>query len=61
MGAVIADQYLGRYKTIVIFAGVYMVGLLILTLTSIPIAMEHGASRPGFILAIISQYLKGLE
>jgi POT family proton-dependent oligopeptide transporter len=53
LGAIIADQYLGKYNTIVIFCGVYMVGLLILTLTSIPTALDHGAGLGGFIVAII--------
>ncbi|ORX54592.1 PTR2-domain-containing protein [Hesseltinella vesiculosa] len=53
IGAVIADQFLGKYKTIVYFALIYLVGLLILTLTSIPSAMASGASFPGFIVAII--------
>jgi POT family proton-dependent oligopeptide transporter len=52
-GAIIADQYLGKYNTIVIFCGVYIIGLLILTLTSLPVALDHGAGMPGFILAVI--------
>ncbi|KAH7408402.1 di/tri peptide transporter 2 [Phaeosphaeria sp. MPI-PUGE-AT-0046c] len=53
LGAIIADQYLGKYNTIVIFCIVYMVGLLILTCTSIPAALDHGAGLAGFIVAII--------
>ncbi|KAF2831161.1 PTR2-domain-containing protein [Ophiobolus disseminans] len=53
LGAIIADQYLGKYNTIVIFCGVYIVGLLILTLTSIPTALDHGAGLGGFIAAVI--------
>lgn len=53
LGAIIADQYLGKYNTIVIFCMVYIVGLLILTLTSIPTALDHGAGLGGFIAAII--------
>jgi POT family proton-dependent oligopeptide transporter len=53
LGAIVADQYLGKYNTIVIFCGVYIVGLLILTLTSLPTALDHGAGMPGFILAVI--------
>ena len=53
LGAVIADQYLGKYNTIVIFCFVYIVGLLILTLTSLPVALDHGAGLGGFIAAII--------
>ncbi|KAH9879275.1 hypothetical protein J1614_002714 [Plenodomus biglobosus] len=53
LGAIIADQYLGKYNTIVIFCGIYMVGLLILTLTSLPVALDHGAGLGGFIVAIV--------
>jgi POT family proton-dependent oligopeptide transporter len=53
IGAIVADQYLGKYKTIVLFCGVYLVGLLILVCTSIPSALEHGAGMGGFIVAIL--------
>lgn len=53
IGAIIADQYLGKYKTIVVFCMVYMVGLLVLVCTSIPTALEHGSGLGGFIVAIL--------
>lgn len=53
LGAIISDQYLGKYKTILIFAGVYWVGLLILWTTSLPAAIDAGASLGGYIAAII--------
>ncbi|KAI8095731.1 POT family-domain-containing protein [Thamnidium elegans] len=53
IGAVVADQYWGKYKTILIFACIYFVGLIVLTLTSIPSAIASGATFPGFIVAII--------
>ncbi|KAI8100120.1 POT family-domain-containing protein [Halteromyces radiatus] len=53
IGAVIADQYLGKYKTILVFACVYFVGLLILTCTSIPAAIENGSAFPGFVVALV--------
>lgn len=53
IGAIIADQYLGKYKTIVLFCGVYMTGLLILVCTSIPGALANGAGLGGFIVAIL--------
>lgn len=48
-----ADQYLGRFKAIIYFAIVYMVGLLVLVLTSLPIALQSGAGLGGFIAAIL--------
>ena len=37
LGAIIADQYLGKYKTILLFCVFYWIGLLILCTTSLPI------------------------
>lgn len=53
IGAIVADSYLGKYKSILYFAYIYFVGLLILTLTSIPSAIQSGAAFPGFVVAII--------
>ncbi|KAI5461953.1 POT family protein [Mariannaea sp. PMI_226] len=53
LGAIIADQYLGKYKTILIFCAFYWVGLVILWTTSLPAAQAHGAGLPGYIVAII--------
>ena len=53
LGAIIADQYLGKYKTIIIFCGVYWVGLLILWTTALPAAIDSGASLGGYVTAII--------
>ncbi|KAH6884930.1 POT family protein [Thelonectria olida] len=53
LGAIIADQYLGKYKTILLFCIFYWVGLVILWTTSLPVAHAHGAGMPGYIVAII--------
>ncbi|KAI9756839.1 MAG: hypothetical protein M4579_003675 [Chaenotheca gracillima] len=53
IGAIVADQYLGKYKTIVIFCAVYVVGILILFLTSLPVALAHGSGLGGYIAAIL--------
>ncbi|RAH53983.1 MFS peptide transporter Ptr2 [Aspergillus piperis CBS 112811] len=53
IGAIVADQYLGKYKTIVVFCIIYLVGLLILVCTSIPTALHHGAGVGGFIVSIL--------
>jgi POT family proton-dependent oligopeptide transporter len=52
-GAIVADQYLGKYNTILIFSFIYIAGLLILVTTSIPSALQQGAGLGGFIAAII--------
>ncbi|CEI97207.1 hypothetical protein RMCBS344292_11343 [Rhizopus microsporus] len=53
LGAIVADQYIGRYWTIIVFSTVYMIGWLILTCTSIPSALEHGAGFPGYVVALV--------
>ncbi|KAJ1799343.1 peptide transporter ptr2 [Coemansia sp. RSA 2399] len=54
LGAVIADQWLGKFKTILIFCIIYIIGDLILTLTSIPGSIRHGGALPGLIIAMIT-------
>ncbi|KAM0513126.1 hypothetical protein ACHAPE_008164 [Trichoderma viride] len=53
LGAIISDQYLGKYKTIMLFCCVYWVGLVILWTTSLPVSIAHGAGLPGYIVSII--------
>ncbi|KAF4536348.1 Peptide transporter Ptr2-a protein [Lasiodiplodia theobromae] len=52
-GAVVADQYLGKYWTIVYFSVVYMSGIVILFLTSLPSSIEAGYAYPGLLVAIL--------
>jgi len=53
LGAIVADQYLGKYNTILVFAVIYWVGLVILWTTSLPVAIENGAALGGYVAAII--------
>lgn len=53
IGAVIADQYLGKYWTIVYFAIIYAAGILVLFATSLPVAIEHGIAFPGLVIAMV--------
>ncbi|KAK6532044.1 hypothetical protein TWF694_003207 [Orbilia ellipsospora] len=52
-GAIVADQYLGKYKTIVYFCMIYIVGLIVLFVSSLPFSLEAGSGLGGFICAII--------
>jgi proton-dependent oligopeptide transporter, POT family len=52
LGAIVADQYLGRYKTIIVFAIIYAIGQFILVLTSIPQDSVAGHTA-GLIIAMI--------
>ncbi|KAK9762054.1 hypothetical protein K7432_012561 [Basidiobolus ranarum] len=51
IGAVISDQYLGKYKSILIFSIIYMLGWLILTITAAPSIM-YQAGYPGYIVSL---------
>ncbi|KAH0200044.1 hypothetical protein KCU99_g6471, partial [Aureobasidium melanogenum] len=53
IGAVIADQYLGRFKTIAIACGVYIVDFVILVATSTPAGIGSGAGFGGLIAAMV--------
>ena len=53
VGAIVADQYLGRFKTIMYFAIIYTIGIAVLFLTSLPASIEAGAALPGLIVALI--------
>ncbi|EME77436.1 uncharacterized protein MYCFIDRAFT_54281 [Pseudocercospora fijiensis CIRAD86] len=53
IGAIISDQYLGKYKTILIFAAVYWAGLLILWTTALPVSIENGSALGGYVTAIV--------
>lgn len=53
LGAIVSDQYLGKYWTIFYSALIYIVGCLILFLTSLPVAIENGAALGGLIAAMI--------
>lgn len=52
-GAIIADSYLGRYKTILYSALVYIAGLIILWTTALPGSIANGAALGGLITAMI--------
>ncbi|KAI9230047.1 MAG: MFS peptide transporter [Piptocephalis tieghemiana] len=53
LGAVIADQYLGKYRTIILFSSIYLAGLAILTATSVPSSLDAGAGFPGLMVAMV--------
>ncbi|GFF45931.1 peptide transporter PTR2 [Aspergillus udagawae] len=52
-GAVVADSYLGRFKTIFIGTGLSVCGVLVLFVTSLPPSLECGGGLPGLMLALI--------
>ena len=48
-----ADSYLGKVKTIIYFSLVYLLGLLILFVTSLPFAIESGYAFGGLLTAML--------
>ncbi|KIW05497.1 uncharacterized protein PV09_03380 [Verruconis gallopava] len=53
LGAICADQWLGKYNTIVLFASFYTVGLLILFVTSLPASIEAGYAFGGLVVSML--------
>lgn len=51
-GAIIADQFWGKYKTIFVGCMIYICGLLILVGSSIPYSISSGVGFPGLITAM---------
>lgn len=52
-GGIVADQYLGKYKTILGSACIYMLGLLVLACTAIPQSLSTHHGEGGFIASIL--------
>ncbi|PMD40414.1 peptide transporter PTR2-A [Hyaloscypha variabilis F] len=52
-GAIVADSFFGKVKTIIYFSVAYMLGLLILFVTSLPFAIESGYAFGGLLTAMI--------
>jgi POT family proton-dependent oligopeptide transporter len=52
-GAIVADAWLGRYNAICLFAGIYLIGLTTLFVTSLPGPLEHGAGIGGLICCMV--------
>ncbi|KAG5367648.1 Peptide transporter PTR2 [Yarrowia sp. C11] len=51
-GAIIADSYWGKYKTILRFAIVNVIGVFVLVVSSLPVNIDNGWALPGLLLAM---------
>ncbi|KAI1012967.1 hypothetical protein LB503_001364 [Fusarium chuoi] len=54
IGAIVADQYLGKFRAICCACVIYVIGLVILVSTSTPTALLHNAGLGGLIAAMIT-------
>lgn len=54
IGAIVADQYLGKFKAILVASSIYIIGLIIIVATSKPTAIQEGAGFGGLIAAMIT-------
>lgn len=52
-GAIVADRYLGKYKTIVASAPIYVLGMLVLVVTSTPSSITEGRGLGGLVAAFV--------
>ncbi|KAJ5660844.1 Major facilitator superfamily domain general substrate transporter [Penicillium longicatenatum] len=53
IGAIVADQYVGKFKAITISLGIYIIGLTVLVATATPAALHSNASFGGLIAAMV--------
>jgi dipeptide/tripeptide permease len=53
LGAIVADQFLGKFKAILIACGIYVVGLTILVTTATPSAINGGSAFGGLVAAMV--------
>jgi POT family proton-dependent oligopeptide transporter len=52
-GAIVADQFWGKYKATFIACIIYLIGLVVLVLSSIPPSINAGVALPGLIIAML--------
>ncbi|KAI5923269.1 MFS general substrate transporter [Camillea tinctor] len=51
--ALMSDVWIGRYKTMLICLGLLVTGYVVLVVTSIPSALNHGAGIPGIAITMV--------
>ncbi|OCL01202.1 oligopeptide transporter, partial [Glonium stellatum] len=53
LAGIVSDVYLGRFKTVLLSYSIYILGITILFITSLPTMLERGAGLPGLIIAML--------
>ncbi|KAM0330975.1 hypothetical protein ACHAQA_003932 [Verticillium albo-atrum] len=54
IGAVVADQYIGKFRAILLASAVYIIGLVILVATATPASIQSDAAFGGLIAAMVA-------
>lgn len=53
LGGIVADAWLGRYNAIMLFAMIYLCGLIIIFTTSLPGSLDAGAGMGGLVTSMV--------
>ncbi|KAI8320128.1 hypothetical protein GQ54DRAFT_298844 [Martensiomyces pterosporus] len=52
LGAIVADQWVGKFKAILIFAVLYFIGLILLAISSADFSIKGGFGLAGFCISV---------
>lgn len=52
LAGILTDVYFGRFKTVLFSYGMYLLGVIVLFITSLPVLLRHGLGLPGLIVAM---------
>ncbi|KAL4744047.1 POT family-domain-containing protein [Aspergillus similis] len=53
LGAIVADQFLGKFKAIMIACGIYIIGLTVLVTTAMPAFIKGGSAFGGLVASMV--------
>lgn len=52
IGGIIADSYLGKFRTILFLSIVYLIGMVMMTVSAVPFGDENTSNQTNTILAL---------
>ncbi|KAL2867484.1 POT family-domain-containing protein [Aspergillus lucknowensis] len=53
LGAIVADQFLGKFKAIIVACSIYIVGLTVLVATATPASIKGGSAFGGLVASMV--------